>query len=250
MRKIPIGLQLYSLREESKKDFGETIKKVAGMGFEGVEFAGYFGKSAKEVRKMLDDSGLKAFGTHLGIEALLGDEFQKTVDFNLAIGNKYLIVAGLSGEYTSSKADWLKAADAFNGIAGKLKAHHLQTGFHCHHDNFVPREGEPGWDIFFKNTNPEVVMQLDSGNAMEGGADPLELVKRYPGRTSTIHLKDFSKTKKDVLLGEGEMKWKDLLELCSTVGKTEFYIVEQERYPYPPLESVKRCLDSLTAFLK
>src|SRR5689334_7863712 len=103
MRKIPVGLQLYSLREESEKDFGKTIQKTAEMGFEGVEFAGYFGRSAKEVRKLLDDAGLKSFGTHLGVDTLLDGEFQKTVDFNLAIGNKYLIVAGMSDKYTSSK---------------------------------------------------------------------------------------------------------------------------------------------------
>src|SRR5579859_244504 len=92
MKKIPIGLQLYSIREESKKDFPATVQKTAQMGFEGVEFAGYFGMSAKDLRKLLDDVGLKSFGTHLGIETLQGDEFKKTVDFNLTIGNKYLIV--------------------------------------------------------------------------------------------------------------------------------------------------------------
>ncbi len=249
MRKIPIGLQLYSLHAESKKDFPATVRKVAEMGFEGVEFAGYFGMDAKAVRRMLDDLGLQCFGTHLGLDDLTGDKLAQTMDLNEAIGNKYLIVAGLAPEYTASKAGWRKAVDQFNAIIPRLKARGQRTGFHAHHNDFKAIEGEKGWDLFFQNVAPEAVMQVDTGNVTEGGSDPAAVIRQYPGRTATIHLKDFSKVKKDVLLGEGEVDWKAVLGLCETVGKTEYFIVEQEKYPYPPFESVKRCLDNLKGLL-
>ena len=102
MPRIPIALQLYSVRNDSAKDFAGTVRKVAKMGYEGVEFAGYHGKSAKELRALVDDLGLKVAGTHIGLDTLLGDEFKKTVEFNEALGNRYLIVPGLAEERRNS----------------------------------------------------------------------------------------------------------------------------------------------------
>ena len=93
-------------------------------------------------------------------------------------------------------------------------------------------------------------MQLDTGNAMHGGADPIPFLERYPGRAVTVHLKEFSRTNPKVLLGEGEVRWEEVFRLCESVGGTEWYIVEQESYPYPPLESVERCLKNLRAMGK
>jgi len=103
MARIPIALQLYSVREECAKDLVGTIKAVAEMGYEGVEFAGYYGRDAKELRGILDDFRLKVAGTHIGINTLLGDELEKTVEFNSILGNKFLIVPGLPEEYRNSK---------------------------------------------------------------------------------------------------------------------------------------------------
>ena len=227
MKKIPVGLQLYSVRMESEKDFPATVKKTAELGFEGVEFAGYFGMTAKDLRKLMDDLGLKSFGTHLGINTLQGDEFQKTVDFNLAIGNKYLIVPGLPEEMRNSKAAWKKTAQTFNDLAQKLKPTGLKVGYHNHHTEFIPMEGEKPWDLFFANTNKDVAMQIDTGNAMHGNADPVASMKPYPGRTSTVHIKDHSKTKDKVLVGEGDVPWNAVFDFCEGPGQTEFYIVEQ-----------------------
>jgi len=104
MARIPIALQLYSVREDCAKDFAATLKAVADMGYDGVEFAGYHGATAEELRTMLDDFGLKVAGTHTGLDTLLGDELEKTVEFHKTIGNRFLIVPGLSEEYTGSIA--------------------------------------------------------------------------------------------------------------------------------------------------
>ncbi|UCH35021.1 MAG: sugar phosphate isomerase/epimerase [Armatimonadota bacterium] len=245
MAKIPIALQLYSVREDCARDLPGTLKAVADMGYVGVEFAGYYERSAQELRKMLDGLGLKVAGTHTGIDTLLGDQFEKTVEFNRTIGNKFLIVPGLPEEYRSSRAAWQKTAGVFNEIAAKLKPLGMLTGYHNHSIEFQPLEGEMPWDTFFGAANPEVVMQFDTGNAMHGGADPVPFLERYPGRAITVHLKEYSKDGTAAVIGDGDCPWQRVFELCETTGNTEWYIVEQEVYAMPPLECVKACLDNL-----
>jgi len=253
MVKIPVALQLYSVRDDCARDLPGTLKAVAEMGYEGVEFAGYHGRSADELRKMLNDLGLKVAGTHIGIDTLLGDELKKTVKFNKTIGNQYLIVPWLPDQYRSSKDAWLKTARLMNDIAKKVKPEGMRVGYHNHAVEFQPIDGEMPWDIFFGAAVPDVVMQLDTGNAMHGKVSSdgvLEIVKRYPGRAVTVHLKEFSSKNEKALIGEGEMRWKQFFKLCETVGGTEWYIVEQESYAYKPLECARRCVENLRKMLK
>jgi sugar phosphate isomerase/epimerase len=245
MKKIPIGLQLYSIREDCAKDFPGTLAAVSKMGYDGVEFAGYHGRSAKELRKMLDDLGLKCCGTHVGLDTLLGDALKPSAEFNLALGNKYLIVPGLAEERRNSRKAWQGTADIFNNIAARLKPYGLLTGYHNHHIEFQPMDGELPWDTFFGNTVKAVVMQLDTGNARHGGADPVAYLGRYPHRAITVHLKAHSATNDKALIGEDDENWPAIFKGCETVGDTEWYIVEQESYAYPPMECVKRCVDNL-----
>lgn len=250
MKKRQVALQLYSVREDCARDLPATLEAVAKMGYEGVEFAGYYGRSAEELKKMLDDLGLKVAGTHIGLNTLLGDELKATVEFNQILGNKFLIVPWLPEEKRNSKAAWLKSAQVFNEIAEQLKPLGMWTGYHNHHIEFQLMDGEMQWDIFFGATSPEVVMQLDTGNAMHGGVSAdelLNIIKRYPGRALTVHLKEFSSTNPQAVIGEGEVKWHEFVSVCETIGGTEWFIVEQETYAYPPLECVKRCIENLKA---
>ena len=247
-----IALQLYSVRDDCAKNFPEVLKKVAEMGYEGVEFAGYYKYSAADLKKILDDLGIKAAGTHIGLETLLGDELKKTIEFNQAIGNKFLIVPGLSAEHTSSRAAWLETAKLFNDISTKVRAEGMYVGYHNHTIEFKPLDGECPWDTFYGAANPEVVMQLDLGNAMHGGvsADTLvDLLKRYPGRARSVHMKEYSSAGNNVLIGEGEVKWKEVITLCQSVGNTEWYVIEQESYAHPPMDCVKLCLANLKALI-
>lgn len=243
MAKIPIALQLYSVREDCAKDFVGTIKAVSEMGYEGVEFAGYYNLPAEEIKKILDDFNLKVAGSHLGINTLLGDELKKTVEFNAILGNKFLIVPALPPEYTSTKDGWLRVAELMSEISEKVKPYGMRVGYHNHDIEFKPIDGEIPWDIFFQNTSRDVIMQLDIGNAMHGSADPIEILKKYPGRAVTVHLKEFPFTAPAI--GEGEVKWDEIFNLCETIGGTEWYIVEYETPGRPPLESVKRCIENL-----
>ncbi len=247
MSKIPVGLQLYSVREDCAKDPAGVIAQVAKMGYAGVEFAGYHGRSAEELRKMLDDNGLKCCGTHTGIQTVQDDQLQATIEFALTLGNPYLIVPGLPEPWRNSRDAWLRTAEFFNALSEKVADHNLLCGYHNHHIEFTAMDGELPWDTFFGNTNCDVVMQLDTGNAMHGGADPVPFLSKYPGRALTVHLKEFSATNPKALIGEGDMKWAEFFPVCDKMGGTEWYIVEQESYAYPPMECVAKCLENLKA---
>lgn len=245
MANIPIGLELYSVREDCAKDLPAVLKAVAEMGYAGVEFAGYHDHSAADLRTLLDDSGLACCGTHTGLDTLLGDEMERSVAFNQSLGNRYLIVPGLAEEHRNSREAWKRTAGIFNDIAERLRPHDMLIGYHNHSIEFTELDGELPWDTFFGNTRPEVVMQFDTGNALHGGADAPPFLRQYPGRAKTVHLKEFSATNDTALVGEGDVPWDEIFELCETIGNTEWYIVEQESYAYPPMECVAKCLDNL-----
>lgn len=247
-RPLHIGVQLYSVRDECKKDFAKTVEKVAKIGYQAVEFAGYYNTKAKDLKKLLDNNGLKCCGAHVGIDTLLGDNLEKSIEFHKTIGNKYLIVPGLHKKYQESAKAWMETARIFNGIAEKLKPHGMFTGYHNHTVEFKPMEGKAPWDIFFGATCKEVVMQLDIGNCMNGGADPLTYLKKYPGRARTIHAKPFSKRGFKDVIGKDEAPWAEIVKLCRTVGGTEWMIVEQEQYHKSSLESIKEDLIGLKKF--
>jgi len=244
-KKIPVGLQLYSVRNECKADFPGTIAAVGRMGYAGVEFAGYWNYSAKDIRRMLDDAGLVACGTHTSFESLLPDKLDETIEFNRTLGNKFLIVPYMTGK---TRADWLARAERLNAVAAALKPLGMLTGYHAHAHDFKPVEGEPAWDIFFRNTRPEVIMQLDTSNCLDGGADPVEVLRRYPGRGLTIHLKA-NGGGPEAVIGEDKVNWSGVFELCETISGTQWYVVEHES-SRQPLVAVQRSLDALRALGK
>lgn len=250
MTRIPIALQLYSVREDAARDLQGVLAAVAGMGYEGVEFAGYYGHDARTIRGWLDAYGLKVAGAHVGIETLLGDELLRTVEFHQTLGTTTLVVPGLAEQWRNSRAAWLKTAETLNAIAVALKPYGMRTGYHNHHIEFVPMEGELPWDTLFGNTTDDVIMQFDTGNALHGGAQAAPFLRRYPGRAKTVHLKEYSAANASALIGEGDVPWTEIFELCETIGGTEWYIVEQESYAYPPLECVRHCLQALKAMGK
>jgi sugar phosphate isomerase/epimerase len=238
--KIPVGLQLYSVREQCAKDLPGVLASVAKIGYKGVEFAGYHGRSAKELRKMLDDNGLVACGTHTPYESVLPGKLKETIAFNRTIGNKFLIVPWMEGK---SKEEWLEKAKLFNRLADEVKPAGMWVGYHAHAHDFQKFDGVSGWDLFFGNTKPEVIMQLDTSNCCEGGADPVAVLKKYPGRARSTHIKAFGGGP-DAVIGEDKVDWKTVFEFCETKGKTEWYVLEHESGK-DPLDAVKRSYEAL-----
>ncbi len=247
MKTLPIGLQLFSLCEDCARDFPGVLKKVAAMGYDGVEFAGYHNMGAREIRAILDGEGLRAAGSHIGLPTLLGDELVATLDFNRELGNRFLIVPGLPEERRNSIDAWKKTAALFNELAERVRPHGMHVGYHNHTHEFQAMDGEIPWDVFFSATEPGVVMQLDTGNASHEGADPVAVLKRYPGRALSVHLKEFAAGNDKALVGEGDVAWSEVFEICDRQGGTEWYIIEQESYPVSPLESVEKSLANVRA---
>lgn len=249
MSEIPLALQLYSVREDCARDLPGTLKSLSNMGYKGVEFAGYHGHSADDLKRILKSADLKVVGTHININSLLGDELDRTVLFNKILGNQFLIVPSLPPWMINSKVEWLETAQLMNRIAKRIKPEGLRVGYHNHPNAraFQRINGELPWDLLFGATSPDVLMQLDAGNAMREGLSPdeiLEILSRYPNRSVTVHLKEFSSTNEQALLGEGEMKWKEFFSLCRTIGGTKWYIIEQENCAVSPLECARLCIQN------
>src|SRR5262245_22883080 len=152
-KRIPIALQLYTIGGDMRKDAAGSLAKVAQLGFKGVEFAGYPSQDAKEVRKLLDDHGLKCCGSHVGLNTLKGDNFAKAVEFAKTIGNTRLIAPSLFRNFSNDAEKDKKmiedTADEMNEVAEKLKREGLRTGFHCHPGEFKKIGDSTVWDIFF-----------------------------------------------------------------------------------------------------
>ena len=248
-RRLPVGIQLYSVRDDCAKDLPGTVGALAKAGFDGVEYAGYHGRDAKTLRKMQDDLGLRCCGTHTGLDTLLGDELERTVDFNLALGNRYLIVPWLDEDRRGSKAAWVETARLFSELAAKVKSRGMQVGFHAHANEFHLVNGEIPWDIFGTTTDPAVVMQLDTANCLSAGGDPVAELSRWPGRAVTVHMKEYSAKKGDALIGEGDVPWSKVLPLVTGDPRTEWLIIEQEEWRFPPVECAARDLEGLRRLL-
>jgi sugar phosphate isomerase/epimerase len=221
---LPIGVQLYSVRHQCASDLSGTLSALADIGYRGIEFAGYYERSAKSLRQMLDDLNLVACSSHIPYEAILSDNLTATIDFNLTLRNQFLIVPWMSG---NTRRDWLAKAQLFNDVAATLKQHGLFLGYHAHEHDFRRIGGETTWDIFFNNTEPEVVMQLDTGNCRQGGVDPLAVLKKHPGRAASIHLQTYGGGT-EAIIGEDQVDWYGILVFCKREGITRWFIVEHE----------------------
>lgn len=234
--KIPIGVQLYSVRGAVQSDLAGTLAAIAKMGYEGVEFFGgnYFGKDIKDLRKMLDDNGLKCCGTHTGLGEFRGDNFERTAEIHKTLGTKFMIVpGGLPRNTVANNKAW---ADEFNAIAEKAKALDLYIGYHAHGYDTELIEGVASWERFFDATVPEVVHQMDIGNykdgGKDGGGDPHAMIAKYRGRSRTIHVKEAGQRGPgNPIIGEGTVDWQRAFELCETIGGVEWYVVEDEVTP-------------------
>lgn len=241
------ALELYSVRDDLSRDFLGTLQAVKDMGYEGVEFAGQFVHPAEEVAAALQQTGLVCCGWHTPFDYVQDDKLDATVAYNKAIGNRHIIIPGVWGDLTATADGWRKVAAFFNDLSRKLTVQGMVTGYHNHAFEFQPLDGEIPYDIFFGGTDRAVVMQIDNGNAMGGGANPSDYIRKYAGRAKTVHLKPYSmQGGYDTIIGRDDVPWPEFMELCRTVGDTEWYIVEYESEKlYTPLEGVKKCLESL-----
>ncbi len=249
-KRIPIALQLYSVRGDCGKDFDAAMAQVAEMGYEGVEFAGYhkYGSDPEGLRKKLDQLKLKAAGTHIGAGSFAPNSLKKTVEFHKTIGCKFLIVPG-DGRFTKPEES-KEYARLMTEAAQALKAEGLYCGHHNHTQEFKtdPETGKTYWDLFAERTSADVVLQQDVGWTTAAKQDPAAYVRKYPGRTKITHFKAHGGQS---IIGQDEVNWKAVIQACYEVGGTEWFTVEQEGYTKgrSPMECSKLSLEGLKKIL-
>ena len=241
----PVGLELYSVRDEMKTDLLGTVRRVGQMGYEGVEFySPYFEwtpEYAKEVRKVLDEAKLTCWSTHNSSTSFDPANIQKAIDLNGIIGSKTLIMA--SAGRVNGLDGWKTVADKLTAGQEKLKAAGMTAGFHNHALEFKPIDGKRPMDVLAANTPKDVMLQLDVGTCIEAGSDPVVWIKGNPGRIGSLHLKEWSKEKGyRVLFAEGVAPWKDIFAAAEKSGGVKFYYIEQEGYDLPAFETAEKCL--------
>jgi sugar phosphate isomerase/epimerase len=251
---LPIALQLYSVRGDCAKDFDAALEQVAAMGFEGVEFAGYYNYAGKgpELRKRLDALKIKAEGTHVSLDTLQGDALKSTIDFHQAIGCRFLIVPSNPAFTDPEKSKAL--ADTFNKIAETLKPLGMACGYHNHTPEFKKDGEKTYWDLFAERTSHDVILQQDCGWTLAAGYDPAAYVRKYPGRTRTVHFKPTvvkDEPGKKAILGQDSVDWPAVYAACASVGGTEWIVLEQETYPdgRSPMECTRASLQGLKAIV-
>jgi len=248
-KSIPVGLELYSVRGELKTDPEGTVRAVAQMGYQGVEFyAPYFEwheSQTKQMRKLLDDLGMRCFSTHNDSSYLSPEKIGRVRDMNLILGSKYVVMA--SSEPKPGLDGWKAIADSLNTAADQLEPFGLKAGYHNHRREFIPVENQRPMEILAKNTKPSIMLQLDVGTCLEAGSDPVVWMRANPGRIRSLHLKDWSPEKPKgyrVLFGEGGAEWKSIFEAAESAGGAEYYLIEQEGSRFTELETARRCLQS------
>ena len=245
-KKIPLGLELYSVRDELEKDLMGTVRTVAKQGWQVFEFySSYFSWTtdyAKQVRTLLDEVGVKCLSTHNGAESFAPAGIQKAIDLNSILGAKTIVLAH-PGKTITTVDGWKEVAAKLNAGADKFKAAGIRAGYHNHDAEWKPIDGVKPIQIIAKNTRKEVTLQLDVGTCVAMGADPVAWIDSNPGRIRSMHLKDWAPDKEyKVLFGDGKAPWKEIFAAAENTGGIDYYLIEQESYSLPSIETVALCM--------
>jgi len=247
-----IGVQLYTVRDLMKEDFDGTIAKVAQVGYKEVEFAGYFGHTAEQVKQILQKNGLTAPSTHVQYDEL-DEKFPSVIEFSKTVGMDYIICPWIPEELRKSPDIWKQASDKFNKCGEQTKKAGMQFGYHNHWFEFLPTNGKLPYDELLKDCNTDLVkMEMDLCWAVAAGADPVKYFEKYPGRFPLVHVKDL-KTKPKITsggaqnygdtvdlteVGSGIIDWKRIFAHAQQAG-IKHYIVEHD-HPKQPIESITK----------
>lgn len=254
-RRPPMGLELYSVRGELMKDLMGTVRAVARMGYEVVEFyAPYDGWTtdyAKDVRRLLDDLGIRCLSTHNNAPNLAPEGIQKAIELNQIIGSRLIVMA--SPPRVTGIDGWKSLAEQLTKAAATLQPHGMSAGYHNHATEWPLVDGQRPIDVLAANTPRNFVLQLDVGTCVAAGADPVAFIKANPGRIGSIHCKDWAPGSQAeeksyrVLFGEGTSPWKQIFEAAESNGGVRYYLMEQEGSRYPELDTAQRCLATYRA---
>ena len=266
--KVPLGLQLWSVRAILPKDYEGTLKQIGAIGYREIESAGYFNHSAAQVKQAMSAAGLHLVSAHYSSDDL-HQKLDEIIAFNKELGVSYLIcpfpgfkdpsrVAALTQKQRISAftlQDWRWNAEQLNTIGAKVSAAGLKFGYHNHTMEFHKTDGVVPYDELLRLTDPaHVTMELDCGWVVVGGANPIEYLRKYPTRISMLHVKDFKNITPEssivnvptiVELGQGTIDYRPIFQQAAKSGLVKHCFVEQEGYNVPWMEGLKIDADYL-----
>lgn len=265
---LPIGLQLYSVREQLPKDFDGTLKQIGGLGYREVEAAGYFGHSASDVKQAMKAAGLNCVSGHYPLAQLQPDKLDTVVAYAKELGLQYIICSSpMLKDSTRLKAgnlrnsmdamtldDWRWNAEQFNQLGTKVKAEGMQFGYHNHIAEFHPENGTIPYDELMRLTDPsKVTMEMDCGWVIVGGQNPVDYLTKYPTRISMLHVKEFKLgapgSKEEPVsteMGRGSIDYLPIFK-AAKAAHIRHYFIEQEQFSIPPMEALKIDADYMRA---
>lgn len=245
---FPIALQLYSVRDSMEVDFEGTLKNVKALGYDGVEFAGLFGKSGAEVKKLCDEIGLTPISAHVPFVDMMSNP--DIIDTYAEIGCKYVVIPYLTEEYRPGNEKFSEVIEGAKVLGKKANSLGLKLCYHNHDFEFVKIDGEYALDILYKEVPAELLQpQIDTCWVNVGGEDPANYVRKYAGRTEILHLKDFAGSKSENMyaligidedekkeksstfefrpVGKGVQNFPEILKAATEVG-IKWVVVEQD----------------------
>lgn len=233
-----IGVQLYTVRDEMAQDAERTLARVAEIGYQEVEFAGYFGRSPADLRKALDRLRLTAPSAHVPYETLR-EGWDRVLDAAATIGHQWVLVAWAPQEERRTLDDWRRIAEAFNRAGRQARAFGLRFGYHNHDFEFAPLEGRIPFDYLLAGTDPEAVqIEMDLYWITKAGQDPRAYFARYPGRFPLVHVKDSAGAPQHTMVdvGAGTIDWKKIFALDRQAGIRHYYV--EHDAPADPFASI------------
>jgi sugar phosphate isomerase/epimerase len=244
-KEIPVGLELYSVRDDLQKDLLGTVRGVAKIGYQCVEFiAPYYAwtpELAKQVRTELDALGIRCYSTHNSLQSFTPDGIAKAIELNKILGARYIVLAH-PGK-VSGLDDWKRLAETLNTANDTLKGQGLLAGYHNHDLEWKPVRSQKPMELLAAALDQSIILQLDVGTCLETGNNPVAWIKQNPGRIRSMHVKDWSPERGyRILTGEGTAPWKEIFAAAESTGGIEYYLIEQEASDYSEMEAVQRCL--------
>lgn len=253
MNHIGVGLQIYSVREAFAEDPVSTLKRVAGMGYEGAEFTlGMFKDNPETLKGTLADTGMACFGCLTGWNDVQSECIGKTIACNRAFGSPFIVIGSVPTQLVSTPEDVRNAVRRMREIQKIMEEEGFLTGYHNHASDFTNVvDGKPFFEHVFDNTPESFVMLLDTGNALAGGYESIPLLEKYPNRSPFLHIKGYSKEKEYLAtIGEDDFDWPAVIRCAIETGAARTLSVEfGKRGDYDPFERAKTSLDRVRAYL-
>jgi sugar phosphate isomerase/epimerase len=251
MSQIPVSIQLYTLRDDIGKELVLTLKRVAEIGYQYVELAGFGGVEAPELKQILRDFGLQPSSAHVGIDALQSDGVAKVLEDYQEIGCPSLIVPFLGGEWRQGRQGYERTAEVLNEIGSRLNTEGFQLGYHNHDFEFKETfDGKTGLQLLMEGTSPDLVkLELDTYWALFAGHNPVDVIKTYGDRVEYLHIKDMDPDdRKFAPVGTGLLPLDEIVDAAKSVGSVKYLIVEQDSATkQTPLEAVEISYKNLQA---